>query len=99
MANQKVSTQEEIESREIIEKIKAHYRKEWGLSKIANDKLNTERLQKQLNTLEKFIQSDGQLPANEIAAIKELLNGMGMIPSATLLLTAKNAIAHLKRVA
>ena len=68
-------------------------------SKIANDKLNTERLQKQLNTLEKFIQSDGQLPANEIAAIKELLNGMGMIPSATLLLTAKNAIAHLKRVA
>lgn len=32
MANQKVSTQEEIESREIIEKIKAHYRKEWGLA-------------------------------------------------------------------
>jgi len=30
MANQKVSTQEEIKTREIIEMIKEHYRKEWG---------------------------------------------------------------------
>jgi len=66
-------------------------------SKIANDKLNTERLEKVINTLEKFIRDDGQLPENEIAAIKKLLHGMGMIPSATLLLTAKNAIANLKR--
>jgi len=57
---------------------------------------NTERVQKQITELHKFIQSDGQLPENEIAAIKELLNGMGMIPSATLLLTAKNAITALK---
>ena len=65
-------------------------------SKIASNKLNTERLQPQINTLKKFIQADGQLPDNEIVVIKQLLMGMGMIPSATLLLTAKNAITALE---